>query len=208
MPKYPRYQDYVIRDGKLVGEFEQMYRDYEDPWEQAVRGRFKTEKAIALNLIERLKAEQGIKTVVELGCGFGDFSARVTELGLRGVGIDISETAVAKAIERHPGTEYVRGAISDHALMRGLAPDVIVMAEITWYVLDDLDAFVAFLKRDMRSVYLIHLLATYAPGVQKYGRAFFTNLDEIRRYFAFDYIESGLVQYPDGSAGTWFLGRP
>ena len=34
-PKYPKYQDYVIKNGKLVGEFEQIYQDYEDPWHQS-----------------------------------------------------------------------------------------------------------------------------------------------------------------------------
>lgn len=34
--KYQRYQDYVIRDGRLVGEFEEMYRDFDDPWGQSV----------------------------------------------------------------------------------------------------------------------------------------------------------------------------
>ena len=30
MKKYDKYQDYVIKDGKLVGEFEQMYKDFDD----------------------------------------------------------------------------------------------------------------------------------------------------------------------------------
>ena len=34
MKKYERYQDYVIKDGQLVGSFNEMYRDYEDPLEQ------------------------------------------------------------------------------------------------------------------------------------------------------------------------------
>ena len=37
MTKYNKYQDYVIKDGKLIGEFEAMYKDYEDPWEQTTR---------------------------------------------------------------------------------------------------------------------------------------------------------------------------
>ncbi len=33
MKKYSKYQDYVIKDGELVGEFEKMYQDFDDPWE-------------------------------------------------------------------------------------------------------------------------------------------------------------------------------
>ena len=35
--KNTKYQDYVIKDGKLVGQFEEMYQNFEDPWEQSVK---------------------------------------------------------------------------------------------------------------------------------------------------------------------------
>ena len=31
----PRYQDYVIKDGKFIGDFEGMYRNFDDPWHQS-----------------------------------------------------------------------------------------------------------------------------------------------------------------------------
>ena len=37
MTRYERYQDYVIKDGKLVGEFESMYQDFDNPWDQSFR---------------------------------------------------------------------------------------------------------------------------------------------------------------------------
>ena len=48
MTKYNRYQDYVIKDGKLIGEFETMYKDYEDPWEQSTREEYAIEKSYRL----------------------------------------------------------------------------------------------------------------------------------------------------------------
>ena len=33
-----RYQDLVIKDGKLIGEFEKMYQLFEDPWNQTKEG--------------------------------------------------------------------------------------------------------------------------------------------------------------------------
>lgn len=35
-----RYQDYVIRDGKFVGKFEEMYQKFDDPWHQNENGMF------------------------------------------------------------------------------------------------------------------------------------------------------------------------
>ena len=65
MSKYPRYQDYVIKNGKLVAEFEQMYKDFEDPWEQTTREQNALEKYVALELVR----QHGYKRVMELGCG-------------------------------------------------------------------------------------------------------------------------------------------
>ncbi len=90
--KYSRYQDYVIKDGKFVGEFEEMYRDYEDPWEQTTREKWASEKAVVLNLIQKLKA----KKVIELGCGLGHYTNKISKLGVDILGIDISETAIKK----------------------------------------------------------------------------------------------------------------
>ena len=28
----PRYQDFVIKDGKFIGDFEGLYNNFEDPW--------------------------------------------------------------------------------------------------------------------------------------------------------------------------------
>jgi len=54
-PKYEKYQDYVIKDGKLVGEFEQMYQDFDEPWQQTVREEYSSEKSVGINLLLRLK---------------------------------------------------------------------------------------------------------------------------------------------------------
>ena len=91
--KYSRYQDYVIKDGKLVGEFEQMYQDFDDPWEQTTREAWASEKAVALNLIQKLQA----KRVIELGCGLGHYTQKIHKLGVDVLGVDVSKTAIDKA---------------------------------------------------------------------------------------------------------------
>lgn len=89
------------------------------------------------------------------------------------------------------------------------------MAEITWYVLDDLDKFLERLKQYANQakepVFLIHLLATYELGVQKYGADKFTNLDEIIKYFDLEYLEYGFVktvtEFDHKSQGTYFIAK-
>lgn len=203
--KYPRYQDYVIKDGQLVGEFEQMYRDYEDPWEQTTREEWVSEKAVALNVIRRLRAHK----VIELGCGLGYFTKRIADLGVDVLGVDVSETAIRKARARCQDVNFVVGDILDFAIYREYRPDVIVMAEMTWYVLEKLDAFLKFLRQEFPDTYLIHLLTTYPAGVQKYGTSKFTNLSEIMTYFGAMYIEWGEITYQElrGCTRTYFVGQ-
>ncbi|HPU29877.1 MAG TPA: hypothetical protein PLM71_06095 [Syntrophorhabdaceae bacterium] len=55
------------------------------------------------------------------------------------------------------------------------------MVEITWYVLDKLDRFKKLLSKMCTGCGFFHTLMTYAPGVQKYGVEYFTNLDEKKK---------------------------
>ena len=87
-----------------------------------------------------------------------------------------------------------------------LKPDVIVMSEVTWYVLGHLDEFRKFAATQLPDCLLMHLLTVYKAGDQQYGREFFTDLDGILRYFGMAYLESGQVNLPSGNARTWFLG--
>jgi len=136
MPKYSRYQDYVISEGKLVGEFEEMYQDYEDPWKQSEESQ-KTDKVIILDYLKKHQP----KRVLDIGCGLGFFTNMISEnLTADVLGIDISETAINKASRIYPNCNFKQGKLDDFQIYREFKPDVIVMAEITWYVLAELDS--------------------------------------------------------------------
>jgi SAM-dependent methyltransferase len=203
--KHSRYQDYVIKDGKLVGEFEQMYQDYEDPWEQTTREAWASEKMVALNFIQKT----GARKVVELGCGLGHYTKKINDLGCETLGVDISGTAIEKARAAYPQSQFAVGDILDFSIYRDFQPDVIIMAEITWYVLDKLDEFIVFVSKELPQTKLIHLLTVYPLGVQQYGKDKFTNLDEIKAYFNADYLEWGEICYPEmeGCKRTYFIGN-
>jgi len=201
-----QYQDYVIRDGRLIGEFEEMYRDHQDPWQQAQLNALESEKSVGISLAKRLGLFCGVKKVMEIGCGFGHYTQRFSEIGFETIGIDISKTAIHKARELHPKCRFEVGQINDYSSLKKFSPDLIVMSEITWYILEDLKAFLDFLRRDMPHVYIIHILTTYPSGEQKYGHEYFTNLSEIKLFFNMLYIESGEVYYKNKCRPVWFLG--
>lgn len=207
-PKYNSYQDYVIRDGKLIGEFEQMYIDYEDPWLQSSREKYSSERAIAINWCQSLSENNDKLKVLELGCGLGHFSNRLAQSGFEVLGIDISSTAISKAKSLYGSVSFKAGDILDFDIYDQFQPDVIIMSEITWYVLDKLEDYLTYLRVKFPGMHLIHLLTTYPLGEQSYGRDYFTNQSEILDYFKLSYLEYGETSYVErGGVRTYFLGK-
>jgi SAM-dependent methyltransferase len=210
------YQDYVISNGKLVGDFEGMYENFDDPWHQSAQDHiFDSRRQIAINYCNRLRAKYGASKVVELGCGFGHLTESLRKNGFDALGTDISKTAIKKASNLYPESRFKQLSFNDFDNLFSLKPSILIMAEITWYILDDLDQFLVrlneYAKQSQEPVFLIHLLATYEPGVQKYGADKFTNLEEIIKYFNLEYLEYGFVKtvtsFDDKSQGTYFVAK-
>jgi len=206
LTKHRRYQDYVIRDGKLVGEFEEMYRDFDDPWEQSAHEPHALDKTIGLALLRKY----GHRRALEYGCGLGHFTAQLNrEIGAA-AGIDISHTAIRKARADYPDTDFFVGDISDELPISTFKPDVLVFAEITWYVLESLGAFKKLMLAQCAGQGFLHLLTVYPEGLQRYGNDYFTSLDEILAYWsdAVTIKEWGWVsnQEFNGVARTFFYG--
>ena len=146
-----RYQDYVIRDGQLIGDFEGLYRDFYDPWLQSREDHVRdTRRQIALNWCARIHESSPPETratrVLELGCGFGHLTSALTARSFAAIGVDVAAEAVRRARKYHPESIFLQRSISDEGLLYDLDPDIVVMAEVTWYVLDKLSAFVDSLR--------------------------------------------------------------
>lgn len=212
----PRYQDYVIRDGKLIGDWEGLYQNFEDPWHQSRSDHtHDSRRMLALSWCNRLREEYKVNRVIELGCGFGFLTNTLNRDNFSAIGTDVSKTAIEKARYINPSSVFVECALNDFETLVKFDADIYLMAEITWYVLDDLERFINNLKEQSKKrgkpIFLIHLLTTYAPGIQKYGADKFTNLDEILKYFNLKYLESGFIKTPreddENSQGTYFVGR-
>jgi SAM-dependent methyltransferase len=208
LAKYKIYQDYVIRDGRLVGEFEEMYRDFDDPWEQSTREKSRTEKLISIFLCKKY----GFSNILEMGCGLGHFSNEILEHGINVTGVDISQTAISKASETYPKCSFICGDVLDFEIYERTRPDCIIFSEVTWYILEKLDTFLSWYNKASRvnfRPYLLHLLTLYPDGVQQYGREFFTDLQGILKYFRLSYEEYGQITSKDLSwcSRSYFLGR-
>lgn len=150
------YQDYVIKDGKFIGKFEEMYKKFDDPWHQLKEvynsySRF--------NTILSLRKLQAV-SVLEVGCGLGAFTNYMSMAlpDVQIVGMDISQTAIEKASNSYPELQFFVGDLNeiDNLVCREEHNfDVIVLSETMWYILQSLDKIIEKLKKSFSGKYVI-----------------------------------------------------
>ncbi|HEY6162339.1 MAG TPA: hypothetical protein VI112_13995 [Bacteroidia bacterium] len=96
------YHDYVIRDGKYIGKFEEMYKTFDDPWMQSQQPNKYSRSAG----IHHLKNHY-ITSVLECGCGLGYYAEWIyRETGIIPKSIDISPSAIEKAKKIFPHLDF------------------------------------------------------------------------------------------------------
>jgi SAM-dependent methyltransferase len=196
-----RYQDYVIRDGQLIGEFEPMYQRFADPWHQTTAEHSTLSQSKNATLVNLRK--YGIRSVVEFGCGLGYLTNMIrTCTNAEVLGVDISETAVKKARATFPSCRFTVDSVCN--LPAYSEYDAVLFAEITWYILADLQKAFEDIQEKFRGKYFLHNLVFYKPGVQQHGREYFTNLNQFVSYCPFRLLEwtTASTSEPDSTSET------
>ncbi len=194
--KHQKYQDYVISEGKLIGEFEEMYQDHSDPWNQSSEI-FATDKAVTLHYLKKYR----INSCVEAGCGLGYFTNQISKLGIDCLGTDISTTAISKAKKIFPQNKYLCSQFSNFKIFNDY--QAILMLEITWYILDELKDFLEYFNSTDK--YLIHTLTTYQKDKQSYGKNYFSDSAEILSFMDLNILEHGMVTEGNGITRNFFI---
>lgn len=173
--KFKEQIDYWLDREKMVlrGEFEQLYSDIEDPWKCAAES-----KGLSKNVfLQILFHERRFGKILDVGCGLGDFTNEIALINENSCvsAWDVSQTAIGKAKDKYPGIGFeVRDvrSVCKNSIERY---DLIVLSEVLWYILDDLDHVFSWLDNVLvkQGVIGIH---QYFPYDQKYGK---TMLDGI-----------------------------
>lgn len=197
---------YTISNGKMIGNFEGLYKDFKDPFLQTQKEKFETSKKAIINYCQLLQytRKKKLKTL-EIGCGFGQLSKELNKLKFNASGTDISNTAIKKA-QRGSLVKFYTSDFLNFKLYNKINPDIFILAEVSWYVLPELKKFLNFLKKNFKNKYIIHTLAIYHPNKQKYGKNYFKNLKEILRFFNLDYLEYG-EKWTKEEGRTFFLAK-
>ena len=201
-----KMHQYTISNGKMVGNFEELYKDFKDPFLQSEKEKFETSKKAILNYCQFLQhgKKRSLKTL-EIGCGFGQLSKDLKKLKFNAYGTDISKTAIKKA-QKGSLVKFYTSEFLNFKLYNKINPDIIILAEISWYVLPELKNFLQFIKKNFKNKYIIHTLAIYHPGKQQYGRKYFKNLKGILKFFDLEYIEYG-EKWTKEEGRTFFLAK-
>lgn len=175
-----RYQDYVIKDGKFIGKFEEMYQKFEDPWHQ-MELEF---NVLGGSILASLIREYGLHNVVEVGCGLGKITNMLNEACGDAVitGVDVSETAIHKAQNMYPQIEFKVANVRDIS-EEWSEYDGIIFSDIMWYILQDLEVVIQKLKENCAGKILM-IKQVFYKGQQRYGTEYFTTQDEMINYLS------------------------
>ena len=186
MPKITSedYQDYVIKDGKFIGAFEEMYRDCSDPWHQD------STQSLAEDIGLLLLSKQHYGRVLDVGCGKGRFTNRLKSVTSASVtALDISPTAIRVAKSRYPDIEFL---VADVPPLRfpDESFDLVVSAELLWYVLPHLSELFAEIKRVLKPAghYLI-IQQFYKSEQQKYGKEIMQTPEDLIEMLPFSLMQ-------------------
>ncbi len=176
------YHDYVIKDGKLIAKFDEMYTRFDDPWMQSQQPNRYSRSAGIIH-IENF----GIRSILECGCGLGYYANWIREeTGITPVSVDISSVAIEKAKILFPHLNFEVANINTD-LLKYRHVDCVLWAEIVWYILPDLNHIIEVLRENFQNKYLI-VNQVFYKGTQKYGVEYFTNLDEFIKYMPFELL--------------------
>ena len=187
-----RYQDFVIKDGNFVGKFEEMYQQFEDPWNQSEEGYFNDiSRQIVISYIKKYK----INDCVEFGCGLGktlNFIQKETCISM--LGIDISKTSIKKAKKAFPHLNFKVDNIKN--ILNYESFNCFFFSEITWYLLEEriLEEIFEIMTKNFKNKYLIHNLVFY-KGQQEYGINYFKNFEEFINFCPFKLLSKAEINH-------------
>jgi SAM-dependent methyltransferase len=176
------YHDYVIKEGKFIGKFDEMYSKFSDPWTQSTQPNKYSRMAGIIHL-----KNLNINSILECGCGLGYYADWINrETKIIPKSIDISPIAIEKAKKLFPHLDFEVADISTE-LQKYANYDCVILSEIIWYILPELKKIFEKLEHYFKNKYLI-VNQVFYKGTQKYGNEYFTNLNEFINYVPFTLI--------------------
>lgn len=206
------YHDYVIRDGKLIGEFEQMYRHSENvPWHQNEQADW-IDVRLTTQLLQDLAPFDEIH---DLGCGLGYYLALLRQnagsTACRAFGYDISPTACEKARALFPDFRFTTLDLTQPAERTAHAGRrLFVIRGTLWYVFPKIAAVVSSINNMMGPDDFLLIVQNFPPLDKPFvGKDVIPDHSALVRHFSTAFEVQRHLWYTDTLRTTndnWFLG--
>lgn len=193
------YHDYVIKDGRFIGRFEEMYQNCDDPWHQD-KYEYSSEGVVDGHSYKRMSIEclkaigyRNFNKILDIGCGKGNFTNFIhhsyPEAKIHAV--DISETATTVAGNRYENIDFYCTDITREALDYSVY-DCIFMNETMWYVLPQLKELFQQINTGLLRSQGIFVLNNhlYQDEKQIYGREYITTIETLLELMPFKIIHT------------------
>jgi 2-polyprenyl-3-methyl-5-hydroxy-6-metoxy-1,4-benzoquinol methylase len=133
-----------------------------------------------LNLVlQYLRSDPSIKTVLDVGCGDGNFSNSIAEAGYKVYGIDLSEGGIRRAAERYPNCSFrIGSAYADYSTLFAEAKtfDAIISVEVIEHLYDPRQ-FTKRLLESVRAQGLVIVTTPYWGYLKNIGLAVTNRMD-------------------------------
>lgn len=186
------YRDYVIKNGKFIGAFEEMYQNIEDPWHHGDATHISYD--MALYLLDRYKICAKGGEILDVGCGKGAFTARLKKClpKVKILAIDITPTAIRKAKEKYKDLGICFDVMDIQKEYKKISKkfDLIVMSEIMWYVLPNFEKIVSsFGKNLKKGGHFLIRQTFYQPRKQKYGNEVASSVEDMLNLIKYKVVE-------------------
>jgi len=172
---------------EFVGDFESLYKNEDDPWNQSGKdGKISYYYAHSRRrLVNQLK-EINPDSLLETGCGLG-YTTKIIQESLpecNVVGMDISRTAIIKAVKLFPSLDFMSGDISGANIYSDIKYDVVILNQLLWYILESLsetfENCFSILKPNGRII----ISQAFLQAPQKYGKDICDGFDGLISYLS------------------------
>jgi ectoine hydroxylase-related dioxygenase (phytanoyl-CoA dioxygenase family) len=190
---------------------DEVYNLKEDPWDiekSFIRNHEKTE--LVNFLVNYANKNLNCKKILDLGTGIGCLlnNLKINNPNINFIGSDVSKTSREKAINKYNFENYlILDLNNDNDLNQtiDINADLILLIDTTWFILDNLVNLRDLYKKHLKGKYMIHFVNIYEN--QAFGTEYFTNHEQILKFFNFKYIYNGIINTNNNSTISYFLCR-
>lgn len=209
------YHDYVIKNGELIGEFEQMYENSTTiPWHQDEQENW----IDVLLTVAFLKSKKAFSRVVDYGSGTGHYLDILIRNfnAVDGVGFDVSAKATKKAKELFPRSTFRTAdlMIQDEKQFQldSISQSTLhVIRGTLWYVFPKMETVVKNIYNQVKSNDSLLVVQNFPPLDSSFvGKEVISSPKTLIEHF----VEEGFEleshiwyeQYKENSNDSWFIG--